>query len=285
MNTTDTMTLREAGLLVRISFRKFAPKKQNKRSVLEYAANHGSSASMHKHSTLVVPEEFTAPISKFETGVRQNIIYKYTHPWERDGASLLPAPLIPEFQREVGKLQQEHAQLVEEFLNNYDDIVEEAKRRLNGDFNPRNYPSREEVRRRFSMEVAYAPVPCANDYRFDIVEEIKHDTERVVAQRFAEAQRKLRERLVDKLEHLAERCDAKSADTKSKFAESNITHILELIDLIPKMLIGDDPEMEAAVQTASAMLSGIDADTLKTSDYVREDVAKKAREIANSLVC
>ena len=281
----DTMTLREAGVLVRISFRKFAPKRKNKRSVQEYAANHGSSASMHKHSTLVIPEEYSWPVSKFETYVRQNIVYKFTHPWERDGASLLPAPLIPDFQREIGRLQQEHAVLVEQFLDDYDEIVAEAKRRLNGDFDPRNYPSREEVRRRFSMDVAYAPVPCSNDYRFNVVEEIKQDTERVVAQRFEDAQRKLRERLVDKLEHLAERCDAKSADTKSKFAESNITHILELIDLIPKMLIGEDRELEAAVQTASAMLSGIDADTLKTSDYVREDVAKKAREIANSLVC
>jgi hypothetical protein len=49
------------------------------------------------------------------------------------------------------------------------------------------------------------------------------------------------------------------------------------------MLIGDDPDLLDAVKAAKEMLNGIDSDAIKDSEFVRDDIRKKAAAIVSSL--
>jgi len=184
-------------------------------------------------------------------------------------------------------LRQEHDRLVAEWLAKYDAIIDGAKQKLNGDFDARRYPSRDEVSRKFYMEVTYSPLPASGDYRIDVskelLEEVKAETDRIADARFADARLELRQRLIDKLQHLSDRCKAVNENDKAKWYESNISNLVDLFDLIPKMLLGDDPALEQAIRDARAMLTGIDSDTIKSSENVRDDVRKKAASIISSL--
>ena len=277
----------EVGILVRISFGKFAPKVANKKASNEYAHAHGADVAMHKAHMLLVSEEYTQPIQKFESSVRQNFLNVYTTPWERGGSSLLPAKCIDTFMTQIGMLRQEHDRLVAEWLAKYDAIIDGAKQKLNGDFDARRYPSREDVSRKFYMEVTYTPLPASGDYRIDvskeILAEVAAETDRIADQRFADARLELRQRLIDKLQHLSDRCKAVNENDKAKWYESNISNLVDLIDLIPKMLLGDDPALEQAIRDARSMLIGIDSDTIKFSEDVRDNVRKKAASIISSL--
>ena len=275
------------GILVRVSFGKFAPKIQNKKAAAEYAAQHGSANDMHKAHMLLVSEEHTKPIQAFENYVRANVVNVLTIPWDRGGSSLLPAKCIDKFMSQISKLRYEHDALVADWLGKYDEIIEEARAKLNGDFDASRYPSREEVSRKFTMTVSYSPLPDSGDYRIDVskelMDEVASQTKRDAESRFDAARVELRQRLVDKLEHLADRCKAMNDNDKSKWYESNLSNLEDLIELMPDMMLGDDPELEAALVDARKIIRNVDSDTIKASETVRNDIRKRAADIVSSL--
>lgn len=275
------------GILVKVSFGKFAPKVKNTKATKEYANNHQCDESMHDATTRLIPKQYVDPIQRFESSVRNNFINNLTLPWERGGTCLVPAKVIDKFMSGIGNLRQEYDTLVAEFLDRYEDIVADAKIRLNGDFDASRYPSRQDVSACFRMEVSYSPLPDAGDYRIDvskeIMEEVRAETNRAAEARYEAARQDLRQRLIDKVEHLADRCKAINESDKTRWYESNLTNITDLIDLIPDMLIGDDEDLIKAVADAKAMLDGIDSDLIKGNESVRDDIRKKAAAIVSSL--
>jgi hypothetical protein len=275
------------GILVRVSFGKFAPKVQNKKAAAEYAAQHGSANDMHKAHMLLVSDEHTKPIQAFENYVRANVVNVLTIPWDRGGSSLLPAKCIDKFMSQISKLRYEHDALVADWLAKYDDIIEEAKAKLNGDFNAARYPSREEVSKKFTMSVSYSPLPDSGDYRIDVskelMDEVAAETKRDAESRFDAARVELRQRLIDKLEHLADRCKAMNDNDKSKWYGSNLSNLEELIELMPDMMLGDDPTLESALVDARKIIRNVDSDTIKASETIRNDVRKRAAEIVSAL--
>ena len=279
--------MNNTGILVRVSFGKFAPKIQNKKAAAEYAAQHGSANDMHKAHMLLVSEEHTKPIQAFENYVRSNVVNVLTIPWDRGGSSLLPARCIDKFMSQISKLRYEHDALVADWLGKYDEIIEEARAKLNGDFDASRYPSREEVSKKFTMTVSYSPLPDSGDYRIDVskelMEEVASQTKRDAEARFDAARVELRQRLVDKLEHLADRCKAINDNDKAKWYESNLSNLEELIELMPDMMLGDDPELEAALADARKIIRNVDSDTIKASETVRNDIRKRAADIVSSL--
>ena len=275
------------GILVKVSFGKFAPKVKNKKATREYASNHQCDESMHDATTRLIPKEYTDRIQKFESSVRNNFVNNLTLPWERGGVNLIPTKMIDRFMSGIGSLRQNYDELVAEFLDRYEDIVADAKVRLNGDFDAARYPSRQDVSACFRMEVNYSPLPDAGHYLIDaskeIMDELVSDTIRSNEARYEAARQDLRQRLIDKVEHLADRCKAINESDKAKWYESNLTNITDLIDLIPDMLIGDDDDLIKAVADAKAMLNGIDSDLIKGNESVRDDIRKKAAAIVSSL--
>jgi hypothetical protein len=242
---------------------------------------------MHKAHMLLVSEEHTKPIQAFENYVRSNVVNVLTIPWDRGGSSLLPAKCIDKFMSQISKLRYEHDALVADWLSKYDDIIEEAKGKLNGDFNAARYPSREEVSKKFTMSVSYSPLPDSGDYRIDVskelMDEVAAETKRDAESRFDAARVELRQRLIDKLEHLADRCKAMNDNDKSKWYESNLSNLEDLIELMPDMMLGDDPTLDAALVDARKIIRNVDSDTIKASETIRNDVRKRAAEIVSSL--
>ena len=63
-----------------------------------------------------------------------------------------------------------------------------------------------------------------------------------------------------------------------------MTNVIELCELLPDMLVGDDPELVKAIEDAKRMLDGLDADAIKSSEIIAQDVKAKASAIASSLI-
>jgi len=273
-NKMKIETNTSVGLLVRVSFSKFAPVVNNKKSAREYAATHSSDEQMHSSSMRLVHKRFTEPLQKVETKCRQ-FVDSQTLPWEKRGNSLLPADLVPAFQNGLIKLRQEWSYAVDEFVAEYDKIVEDAKIRLNGDFRQHAYPNGDEVRKKFLMTVSYMPMPDNNR----LVDSIREDMCDLFQRRLDAASATLRERLCEKLEHLAARC----ATQEGKFYASNLSNVVELCDLIPAMLVQDDQQLLAAVADAKEMLLHVGVDDVKNNEQLRSDLRRKAASIVAAL--
>lgn len=265
------------GLLVRVSFKKFNPIKQNKAMKQNYASANGSDASMYGATTRVVSKVFIDPLQKIETECR-TVVEQYTLPWEDRGNRLLPAKNVPKLQEELANIRKRWDYAVEDYIVEWDKIVADAQVRLNGDFNHDNYPHVETVRSRFTMQTVFMPMPDNNR----LVHEIREEMEEIFSDRMKSASANLRQRLVDKLTHLAAKCSDAEGE-KTRFYSSNINNVVELCNAIPDMLIEDDKELTDAVERAERMLAGLNADDIKDSPDIARDVCSRARAIVDSI--
>lgn len=267
------------GLLVRASFTKFNPVRRNANMKREYANNHNTDADMHSATTRMVHKRFVDPIQKVETEIRQ-LVEKHTLPWEDRGNRLLPAEQVPVVQEALVPLRKKWDIAVEEFIVEWDKIVDDARVRLNGDFRPDLYPSAESVRDKFNMNLVFMPMPDNSR----LVDSIRGEMEEVFEQRLDEASADLRMRLIEKLTHLSEKCKAMAKDDKTRFFKSSLTHVVELCEMIPDMLVREDEELREAAAEASKLLDGVDPDLLRSSETTASDISKRAKELANSLM-
>jgi hypothetical protein len=266
------------GLLVRVSFKKFNPIKQNKAMKNNYASANGSDASMYGATTRMVSKVFIDPLQKIETECR-TIVERYTLPWEDRGNRLLPAKNVPKLQEELANVRKRWDYAVEDYIVEWDKIVADAQSRLNGDFNYDNYPAVETVKARFTMQTVFMPMPDNSR----LVEEIRDEMEDIFSDRMKSASQNLRTRLVDKLAHLAAKCAEAEDGEKTRFYSSNIDNVIELCKAIPDMLIEDDKELTDAVESAERLLAGLDADDIKHSPDLARDVRDRAKAIVDSI--
>ena len=270
------------GALVRISFNKFDPKRKNRKGEREYAEKHGTKKEANHMATRLVPKKYVDPLQKIESRARVDI-KDITSPFEDGGNRIVSATVLPTLQDTVAKLRLEWDAAVESYVGQWDKIVEEAKQDLNGDFAlyAHVYPSSEEIRNGFNFGCTFMPMPDHND----LIEAVREEMEEVYTQRIEEAGRDLRRRLREKLEHLSARC-AVAGDEGTAFRASNVTHVLELCDLLPDMMLegGEDDDLLRAIDDARHMLHDTDADCITSSKIVANDIGAKAKEIANSLM-
>lgn len=281
------------GILTDVSFRKFAPTKKNKRMVSMYANVSQSDSSMHSGHTDLIESSWVDGIRKLETKAR-DLRDTYTVPWfgeteddggkpkfvKRDGMRLLPAGCITSYQDKLASLKKKWESAVDEFVNRWGEIIEDSRERLNGDFDPTKYPSAQHIRSRFQMRAEFMPMPDNGR----LPSYLQDGMDDVYDERVKAAGTELRIRLIDKLKHLRDKCANVGGESSGKFYTSNVTNVLELCELLPDMLIGDDPELVKAIEDAKRMLDGLDADAIKSSEIIAQDVRSKASAIASSLL-
>lgn len=280
------MALQNNAVLVRISIGKFDPKRKNKKAAEEYSQRHGVDAKMHSAADTLVPPEYTEHIGNLAAAAR-NLVARYTLPWQDRGYRLCPMGQLTRLMDEVAALRSQWKAATDKFIKNYDFIVDEARVRLNGAFDERHYPSAKEITSRFRFEVDYAPVPERGHFVVDseaeAIAEIVAEEEAKTKDRVADAMQDLRDRLVERLGHLATKCAEYGKDgKKSKMHETTLGNLVELLDDIPRMLVDDDPVLLAAVKQTKDAIDGVDIEGLRNSEEVRKDVAERASKILST---
>lgn len=272
------------GLLVRTSFGIFNPTRMDKAGLEEYARLHQIDKRSVKLTNALVDEKFVKPLTQLKTAI-QTQVDRVTVPFDQSGKArsrIVTAALVPDVQDiiAVGRRKWENA--VDDFVGEWDKVVADAKLRLNGNFAKfaKYYPEAEQVRNEFRFDVTFMPMP---DWRL-LGDALSAQMKDLYESNIRAAGAELRERLREKLEHLAARCAEVGGEDSKRFYESNVTNVLDLCETLPKMLVGDDPDLVAAIEQARQMLDGLDADAIKSSPLVASDIRAKAAAIAGSLL-
>jgi hypothetical protein len=86
-------------------------------------------------------------------------------------------------------------------------------------------------------------------------------------------------RLYKHVEHIAE----KLSDPKNIFRDSMVENARETCDLLTRLNVADDPNLEAMRQQVEAKLLGHHPDTLRNDPDVRQDAAEEARKIMDAM--
>lgn len=272
-------------MLARLTIRAFSGKREDKKVTAEVARTHNTSTDAGKYSKNLIAPEALAPISKAANAMRQ-YHYQNTLPWRDDGARILPAANYERYTRDMGLMRDTYESAVRDFVADWPKHIEDAKQRLNGMFDARDYPL--DIGERFGVRNRFFPTPSADDFRVDISDGERARIQSEIQEEMLEAQKAamgdLYHRLGDAVKHMAERLAAYHVNDKGKaenpFRDSLVENLRELVDVIPRLNFAGDQKLESIRQSVARELTAIDADGLRDNFRTRETVQKAAETLA-----
>jgi hypothetical protein len=273
-----------AAMLVDLQISLYSGRKQDKATQAEVTQSKGANskraASVYK-SLFAECVELDA-ITKFQARARAEH-YRLTKPWNDYGARLLPTALLQKYKLEMNQYEAEFTRLVEVFLDKYDTLVAAAAFQLGTLFDREEYPTREQVARKFRFDISYSPLPTAGDFRLDIESEVQRDLMRQYQKRMEQqleaAAQDSWTRLHDALTRLSDRLVVEEDGKKRKFHDTMVTGALELCDLLTDMNVTNDPALEKARRRLEETLSGVTPKDLRESDGTRAVTKQKVDAI------
>lgn len=222
-------------------------------------------------------------IEKFAARVR---LYhnQHTLPWADKGERLLPTALFMDYKQTMDGFERTFDVMCDNFFNAYPDLVQQASTNLAKMYRAEDYPPIEEVRMKFGFRRAVNPLPEAGDFRLDVgiadLEEIKQEYARKFDERLADAMRTPWERLHKILTDMSSKLtDEEEGDSKKRYHETLITNAQDMCELLTKLNVTNDPNLEQARRALEVTMLGVDIDDIKASPEIRSDVKNKVDDI------
>lgn len=283
-------TIHERAMLVKISVHQWTARRHDKKVSEEVAQRHGSDATMGSYQKDLVAREALKEISELSSQLR-TALYKRTLPWLDDGCRILPAAFYFDAMAEWKDLIHKREAKVGEFIANWDAVVADARQKLNGLFNERDYPRKERLPRAFEIDLTVFPLPAGDDFRVPLGKaeeeaQIKIQVEDRVNQLLERATRDVWSRIHEVVERMVDRLRAYKVEdgkTVSTFRDSLVENVRELVTLLPGLNVAGDPELDAMATALSAHLCAYDAQQLRDSDQLRNQVADRAANILEAV--
>ena len=219
-----------------------------------------------------------------------NWLKRRTYDWSGT-QQYLPSVDMPKFMAEYHDHEKAFTDIVDSFEAEYDSIVSDMAFKQGDMFNRNDYPSKEQVRSKFSIELFVNNVPM-NDFRCAIAEDIADDLFATYQRQSEKILRNIlneqAERFIDVMHSISHCCGydeiGKEADGEQKLKKRKIydTTILKAKDMcssFKEFNLDNNPELEAARKQLESALSGVDAEALRDSDAVRDSVKREVDDI------
>lgn len=244
-------------------------------------------------------------IETFVTAVRSS--HKaITMPWSNNGLRLLPTTVYFDYHNQMSAYQMQFAQLVDDFLNGYDDDIIEAQLFLGDMFDISNYPTREDLMNKFQFRLSYIPLPESGDFRVDIgndaIGQVKsayqsYYTEQVqnamndIWHRLYEVLARMSERLDYKDNYVIEQCTSKDGKVRNKrrnvdakkFHDTLVSNVVEMTEIMQKLNVTNDSRMSAMALKLQEAMHGITPDALREDEFTRLSTKSAVDDIINDL--
>jgi hypothetical protein len=254
----------------------------------EIAQRHGAQADAGRYHKVLLPKEALAEVQKIVSDARQEH-YFMTLPWDDNGYRVLPSAAYMDHTEKMRELSKRFTPAVEALAKEFGNLVEQARVRLGGLFRSEDYPAPDELRSKFSFATKVMPLPDAGDFRVTLGDEekerIKRQITATVEASLQVASRELWQRLYEAVNHLAERLSAykvTGVGVEHPFRDSVVTNLVKLVDVLPKLNVTGDPELDRLASEVRASLL-VDPQELRKSESIRSETAKNATAIATRM--
>jgi len=281
-------SLSSRAMLCSLSISMWSARKHDPDASEEIAMQHGAQADAGRYHKILLPKEALGEIQKIVSEARQEH-YFITLPWDDNGYRVLPAPAYLDHAGKMRTLAQRFNPAADALARQFGSLVEQARSRLGGLFRASDYPTPSELRAKFSFETKVMPLPDAGDFRVTLGDEektrIKRQITAAVEASLQVGSRELWHRLYDAVQHMAERLSAyrvTDEGVEHSFRDTVVTNLKKLVDVLPKLNITNDPELERLGSQVRASLL-VDPKELRLSECVRAETAKAAAEIAQRM--
>jgi hypothetical protein len=208
-----------------------------------------------------------------------------TIPWSDSGSRIVTMENLFNggYKRQLDDHKIEFDRLATNFISVYPTLISAAAFQLGDLFDRDEYPEVDTLQKKFKFGYSLIPIPTAGDFRIEIGEQAKAELvaqyEAAFNERLNNAMRDVWDRLYDCLSHMSERLASDDEGKRKVFHGTLLTNAQELITLLSRLNVTNDPKLEQARRDLQAALVNTDISSLKDSDYIRENVKSKVDDI------
>lgn len=274
-----------AVVVVDLTISTYSGRKKDKKTQAEVTEAKSSAsrkaASVYK-SLFAECRELEA-INKYQ-GVVRATHYRLTKPWTDFGSRILPIALMNPYVDAMNAHEATFQDLVNKFLDKYEELVTAAAFQLGDLFDRAEYPPRSVVASKFRIVRDLSPMPMGGDWRLDLEEtkqkQLIEDYQARMHRQLAVAQQDNWNKIYSTLRHmstkLTDREDPESGEKKpQKLYATMIEGANELCELLKALNITNDPSMERARCMLADAINGVEIKDLKKSEGQRVLVKQK----------
>ena len=151
-------------------------------------------------------------------------------------------------------------------------------------FNEEDYPTKDELRGKFGFSLKYSPVPEAGDFRVDVgAEALSYLQEQYDAQynqQLKDAYGDVWTRVHQALSNMSGKL---GGEEKQIFRDSLVGNVREIVDLLGKFNITNDPKMREAERKIRFALMGVTAEGLREDKEFRLETKQKVDELLKEM--
>lgn len=273
----------ERAMLAAVHVSIWTAVKHDKKVSNEVAINHGASTSAGRYNKqLLMGAEKLEEIRTLAGQIRQHF-YKVSLPWSDEGFRLLPAHLYFDLTKAMREFEASFQAAVDAFLLVYPSYIEQVRPSLNGLFQAEDYPSADKLRKKFGVKLEVLPIPSGSDFRVDLSAEeqarVARDIDRGVRESLARGNDDLWKRLREVVSHMVERLN----DPESRFHSSLVTNVIDLVDILPRLNVADDADLNRFATQIRDSLCNHSARDLKKNEDLRVATASEAAGIVTAM--
>lgn len=284
-----TGKLSERAMLCKLTMRMWRAVVTDARLAKQAALANSSDASLHSHKRRLLSTGHLKELSAAYTEIKAYWTDN-TLPWTDDGTRVARASRYLEIEAELAKrIDRWNNELVPQFVARYPYLREEIRKIAGPLFDANEYPDPNLLPARFHAEAKWRMMPDYTDWRAEgvpadvmasLAASAQADLEKTVKEnQTAELYGRLREVVAKMATSLPNYTGGRTGS----FHPTLVTNIQDVLALIPKVQVIEDPILASIAQLVETDLTAYDAQTLRDSTPAREDTASKAAAITQIL--
>ena len=203
-----------------------------------------------------------------------------TLPFPEAGIRLLPQNSLGMFANTMQTYRDRLQEAARALSSQYDAIKGEAQQRLGSLFNPADYPMT--LDGLFDMEWSVVPIEPPQ-YLVALSPEVYQQEQARVRERFESAVTQAEQAFATELQrltaHLAERLTGLHDGQPKVFRDSAVENLREFFERFRRLNIRSSPELDSLVEQAQQTINGVEPQTLRDSNRLRQMVARDFEQI------
>lgn len=257
--------LHTKAVLTKVTITIFTARVKDVRAGQEIERVMGAEVGVGAYTKTLVSKQLTNRMNATVKAARRDY-ENLTMPWGSDGTRLLPTDQWLPFNDLIERRREEFWNTVEEFLQGYEEH-RRNKRRLGQLYSDKDYAPVETVRKKFTFDVAYSPVPESGDLRVDLANgqlaKLKAAVDESVKEELQAALRSVFYRIHDAVQKFHDQItnDTDWVGVRPKTFE----HMHALAKLLPSLNVSNDPKLAETIQTLNEGILAFDASDLRNT--------------------
>ena len=237
------MSINEKALLVKMSIGQWYNQISDKKIAKEIAIQHNViEHTQNRYLKRLLDNVALHGVRTQISGLREYHNAK-TLPWKEDGVRILPSANFMEYQKTIARLRSLFEQEVKLFVAKYPTWVQQAQANMGSLFSSDDYPTADEIKDKFTLEVSTMPFPSENDFRIDIdntaMEELRATTAQQIRTALQDATNSVRLRVLERVKLLHKAL----ANPQKVFRDDTFYAVLSVAEDARQLNLTDDMDL------------------------------------------